>query len=80
MPVGLLSTLCEDLLLGDILVPDLVVLVPVVSGSLTVFPGDIFVLFSVVSVAPELILALCGNILLCISMASVAVDGVAKLT
>lgn len=80
VPTGLPSMLCEDSLIRGILLSDLVVSVPVVSESVTVFPGDIFVLFSVASVAPELILSLCRNILLLISMASVAVDGVAKLT
>lgn len=43
------------------------------------FSGDIFILFSVVSVAPEMMPTLRGNILVLISVASMAVRGVAKL-
>lgn len=49
--MGLPSMVCEDLLIRDILFSGLVVLVPVVSESVTVFPGDIFVLISMASVA-----------------------------
>lgn len=80
VPMGLLSMLCEDLFIRDVLVCDLMALVPVALELVIVFPGDIFVLFSMVSVAPELMPTFCGNILILISMASVAVDGVAKLT
>ena len=37
------------------------------------FSGDIFILFSVVSVAPEMVPIVCGNIPVLISMASVVV-------
>lgn len=80
VPMGLLSMLCEDLLLRDILIPSLMALVPVALDSVTVFPGDIFIRFFVVSVALELMPTLCGNILVLMSMASLAVDGMAKLS
>lgn len=80
VPMGLLSMLCEDLLLRDILIPSLIALVPVALDSVTVFPGDIFIRFFVVSVALELMPTLCGNILVLMSMASLAVDGMAKLS
>lgn len=81
VPVGLPRTLCEDLLIRDVLVSDLMPLVPVAleSVTVTIFPGDIFILFSVVSVALKLMPTLCGNTLVLIYLASMAVDGVAKL-
>lgn len=69
------AALCEGLLIGDILLSSLVAWEPV-----TVFPGDTLVLFSVVSGAPERRPAVRENILALIAVASVAVDGVAKLT
>lgn len=79
--MGLPRTLCEYLLIRDVLVSDLMSLVPVAleSVTVTIFSGDIFILFSVVSVALELMPTLCGNTLVLISVASMAVDGVAKL-
>lgn len=79
VPMGLPNMLCEDLLMEDILVSDLMVLVPVVLGSVAVFPRDISILFSVVSVAPELMFILCRNILVLVFTASVAVDGMARV-
>lgn len=80
VPMGLPRMLCEDLLFRAVLVSNLMALVYVALDLVTVFPGDIFVLFSTVSVAPNLMPTFCGNILVLISMASVAVDGIAKLT
>lgn len=75
--VGLPSALCEDLLVRDVLVSDLMALVPVALDLVTGFPGDVFVLFSVVSVPPESMPALYGSILI---LTATAVSEVAKLT
>lgn len=75
VPTGLLSMLCMFLLIRGVLISHLVALVPMVLG----FSGDIFILFSVVSLAPEMMPTLRGNILVLISVASMAVRGVAKL-
>lgn len=75
--MGLPGTLCEDLLVRDILVFDLMALVPVALQLVTVFPGDVFVLFSVVSVPPESMPTLCGSILV---LTATAVGERAKLT
>ena len=80
VPVRLLSVPWEDLLLGDVLVSSLMALEPVALGSVTVFPGDTFILFSTVSVTPESLPAVCEHSLVLIPVASVAVCGVAKLT
>lgn len=73
--MGLLSMLGVLLLVRDVLISHLAALVPMALG----FSGDIFVLFSVVSVAPEMVPTVCGNIPVLISMASVAVRGVVRL-
>lgn len=77
VPVGLPSTLCEDLLVRDVLISGLMALVPVALELVTRFLGDIFVLFSVVSVPPESMPTLCESILI---LAATAVGEMAKLT
>lgn len=66
VPMGLSNMLSENLF-RDILLPNLMARVPVVLDLVAIFPGEVFILFSVVSVLLTLI-------------APVAVDVMAKLT
>ena len=67
--MGLLSMPGVLLLVRDVIISHLAALVPMALR----FSGDIFILFSVVSVAPEMVPIVCGNIPVLISMASVVV-------